>query len=192
MNPAIVAAVENLLALVKAEGGTAPAPDKPAPGPIPEGHTYLPKTGNLLPNPEAGHASISGYGLDVTMDMGWTAVPFNWRQANEALALAVSSGMPASVNTDKSLWPEALDRYFNRSAYGISTKPQPENIKLAASYPSAGALIAATAGYLYAVTLDGAEVHGGFGPPDKFYTQANGSVSTSKPSAPGLPPVGSE
>lgn len=53
------------------------------------------------------------------------------------------------------------------------------------SYASVAALKAAitTLKINYMVTLDGAQINAGFGPPQNFFTQANGSVSTT-PAAP--------
>lgn len=48
-------------------------------------------------------------------------------------------------------------------------------------YANRDALLAALTGYQYAVMLDNAPVHVGFGPPDIFWTHPNGMVSQTKP-----------
>lgn len=64
---------------------------------------------------------------------------------------------------------------------------------LADSYPSKHDLVAAAAALktVYAITVDGVQVWPGFGPPDDYFTQPNGSVSKIKPTPAVMAPVGS-
>ena len=78
-------------------------------------------------------------------------------------------------------------------ASGPVAAPTPVPVALADSYPSRHDLVAAAAAIktVYAITVDGAQVWPGFGPPDEFFTQPNGGVSKIRPTPAVMAPVGS-
>jgi len=68
--------------------------------------------------------------------------------------------------------------------------PTPHDLK--ASYPGPngrGALVADCVGFAYAVMLDAAQIHTGFGPADQYITQADGGVTRGRYVAPVNPQV---
>lgn len=137
---------------------------------------------NGLPTPPATDAGQSfwGYLIEAAQKLGrhqGNVSPMAATRAINNYQSAHPGVTDAATNTAR--WPAVVSEYF--AWLDSIDKPQPT---LAETYPSLGALVAACAGYPYAVTVDGAVVHDGFGPADHYHTHADGSVHNGRDVAP--------
>jgi hypothetical protein len=85
---------------------------------------------------------------------------------------------------DGANWPAAAEKFWANNRAELASLPS----VLSDRYASEAALRADTArvsglGYKYAVILDGVSIHRGFGPPDRFKTNPDGTVSSFGPPA---------
>jgi len=155
------------------------------------GTVTVPVTGHVISLPQPGKTygdgeMFIGYCQRVHLQCGSP-------DANSVGALFMGTGHlfqdRGGFKGDGSNWPEAADQFFNGAAYDAARtgkEPPKPNITLRERYGSPAELvIALSAGpYQYAVLLNGASLHTGFGPADQFYTQADGSVGRTAPPKP--------
>ena len=106
--------------------------EEKAPAPAPAADSvYLPKTGHTLPLvPDDPEMSFWGYMVQNAAAVGGLSGQVGPYAASLAFSrFAATKGMTVdALVSDRTLWPEALDRYFNEAAYQT-----PEEIAAAAA-----------------------------------------------------------